>query len=269
MNAHISQNNIVRLFGCPFDVMTMDSAMSQCLTWCERNDGRSRIIVTLNAALLAAMRDDPDLKSACLDGDMIVADGLPVVWVSRLVGRPLPERVAGVDMMANLLEEGAKRNLSVYLLGAREEVVSTLVEQCKAELPGLRIAGYRNGYFGPEDHSEIIGDIRESNADILFVGMPSPFKETWLYQHRDALGARLLIGVGGSFDVLSGFVPRAPHWMQRIGMEWSWRLIREPRRMWKRYLVTNSQFVAMTAKEMWQKVRHGDQAAVVTAAHKM
>lgn len=263
MNAHISQNNIVRLFGCPFDVMTMDTAMDQCLAWCERRDGRSRIVVTLNAALLAAMRRDATLRDACLDGDMIVADGLPVVWVSRLVRRPLPERVAGVDMMANLLEEGARRNLSVYLLGAKEEVVSTLVEQCRTRLPGLRIAGYRNGYFGPDEHPAIIEDIRASDADILFVGMPSPFKETWLYEHRDELGARLLIGVGGSFDVLSGFVPRAPQWMQRIGMEWSWRLIREPRRMWKRYLVTNSQFMAMTAREMWQQLRHGDSATVV------
>lgn len=261
MNAHASSPHVVRLFGCPFDVMTMDTAVTRCLNWCERPDGRSRIIVTLNAALLAGMRRDSRLRDACLRGDMIIADGTPLVWVSRLVGRRLPERVAGVDMMANLLREGARRHLGVYLLGAREEVVTTLVEQCRQDLPGLRIAGYRNGYFEPKDHARIIDDIRASDADILFVGMPSPFKETWLEEHRDALGARVLIGVGGSFDVLSGFVPRAPGWMQRVGMEWSWRLLREPRRMWKRYLVTNSQFMAMTAGEVWQHVRHADRTA--------
>jgi N-acetylglucosaminyldiphosphoundecaprenol N-acetyl-beta-D-mannosaminyltransferase len=231
---------------CPLDLLDMSQALKLCLSWC-RTPGKPRTVITVNAALLTMMKDDPELHRVCTSGDLVLADGMPVVWGAKLAGGPVPARVAGVDLMARLLEKGSELRLSVYLLGAREEVVAELVQLCGTRYPGLTVAGHRNGYFGDDESPEVISRIRESGAHMLFVGMPSPFKEVWCHQHRDDFSVPLIMGVGGSFDVLAGFVSRAPAWMQTIGMEWFWRLLMEPRKMWKRYLVGNSRFLWMTA----------------------
>ena len=201
------------------------------------------------------MRTDEQLRLACTAGDLIVADGVPVVWLSRLTRRPLPGRVAGVDLTVELLSQGGARGLSVYFLGAREEVLQALVADCRRKYPGLEIAGWRNGYFAPSEHSAVVEEIARRRPHMLFVGMPSPFKETWCERHRDALGAPVVIGVGGTFDVLTGYVRRAPKFMQVSGMEWFWRLAMEPRKMWKRYLKTNTEFVGLAAREIVQSWR--------------
>jgi len=129
-------------------------------------------------------------------------------------------------------------------------VVTALVERSRAQHPGLEIAGFRDGYFGPDDHLGIVEEIRASRADILFVGMPSPFKETWCERHRERIEVPVIMGVGGSFDVLAGFIKRAPRWAQRLGLEWFWRLLMEPRKLWKRYLTTNGEFIWLASREI-------------------
>ena len=181
-----------------------------------------------------------------------MADGTPVVWTSRLAGLPLPERVTGVDLTARLLAEGSARGLSVYFLGARREVVDALVRVCRRDYPGLRVVGWRDGYFGAADHAGIVSEISRLAPHMLFVGMPSPFKETWCERHREALGVPIIVGVGGTFDVLAGYVRRAPHLFQAVGMEWFWRLAMEPRKMWKRYLRTNTEFLSLAAKDVYR-----------------
>lgn len=240
------------LMGCPFDRITMADALTRATSWCER-DRRPHTIVTMNAALIVAMRRDADLARACRAGDLVVADGVPVVWASRLVGEPLPARVAGVDLMARLLEIASEHRLRVFFLGAREEVVSALVRRCAERWPGAVVAGWRDGYFAREDDAAVVEQIRRSRADLLFVGMPSPFKEVWCERHRLDLGVPVIMGVGGSFDVLAGFVARAPRWMQAAGLEWFWRLAQEPGRLWKRYLVTNTVFVGRTLAEVMRR----------------
>jgi N-acetylglucosaminyldiphosphoundecaprenol N-acetyl-beta-D-mannosaminyltransferase len=210
-------------------------------------------LITINAAVLVMMRKDAALAAACRAGALIVPDGMSVLWASRLVGRPLRARVAGVDLMAHLLETAAARALSVFFLGATEEVVQKLAALCESRYPGLVVAGYRNGYFKESDYLEVIKQIRRSGADILFVGMPTPFKEVWCEQHREALGVPVIMGVGGSFDVLTGLIRRAPLWMQNAGLEWFWRLLMEPRKMWKRYFVTNSIFIALSLIETMRR----------------
>ena len=234
------------LMGCSFDRVTIEEVAERAVAWCS-GDRRAHTVVTLNAAQLVAMRRDPELARACRAGDLVVADGVPVLWAARLAGAALPGRVAGVDLMPRLVAAAAERGLPVFFLGAREEVVRALVARCEALHPGLRVAGFRNGYFGPDDGPAVIEQIRRSGAAMLFVGMPSPFKEIWCERHRDALGVPVILGVGGSFDVLAGFIRRAPAWMQRSGLEWLWRLAMEPRRLFARYLVTNSVFLAGTA----------------------
>ena len=237
-----------RFMQCPFDPVTMGEAVSRALGWC-RSGGRPRTVVTMNAAVLVSMRGDPELARACRAGDLVLADGAPVVWASRLAGARLPARVAGVDLMQRLLGAAAEHGLPVFFLGAREEVVRALVATCARRWPRLVVAGWRNGYFGPSSEGEVVEEIRRSGAAMLFVGMPSPFKEVWCERHRDALGVPVIMGVGGSFDVLAGFIRRAPRFMQAAGLEWLWRLLMEPRRLWRRYLVTNAVFLACAAVE--------------------
>jgi N-acetylglucosaminyldiphosphoundecaprenol N-acetyl-beta-D-mannosaminyltransferase len=242
----------------PLDLLDMEGAVERSLAWCSAS-GTPRTVITVNANLLAMMESDSALLQACASGDMVLADGMSVVWAARMGGIPVPERVAGVDLMLRLLEEGSRRGLSVYLLGARQEVVTKLVEQCAASYPGLRVAGYRNGYFGEADEADILSSIRNSGAHMLFVGMPSPFKEVWCHRYREELQAPLIMGVGGSFDVVAGFVSRAPQWMQGIGMEWFWRFLMEPGKMWKRYLVSNSRFLWMSARWIFgRRLLRGD-----------
>lgn len=233
---------------CPFDAVDMREAVEHAIEWC-RGDRQPHTVITANAAILVMMQKDPDLAEACRAGDLIVPDGVPVVWASRMVGRPLRARVAGVDLMAQLLVAASAHRLRVFFLGGKQEVVTRLVDLCAERYEGLVVAGYRNGYFDETDHPQVIEEIRESRADLLFVGMPTPFKEVWCQKYRKALGVPVIMGVGGSFDVLAGFIRRAPPWMQDLGLEWFWRLSMEPRKMWRRYLVTNSLFIARTLRE--------------------
>lgn len=237
------------LLGLAFDRVTMDMAVARCLDMC-RAPRTSHLVVTANASHLCMMRHDPELALACHAGSLAVADGMSVVWALRALGQPVPERVAGVDLMARLLATAGQHRLRVYFLGAKREVVEALAEHCRAEYPGLEIAGFRDGYFGPADHAGIVEEIRASGAHMLFVGMPSPFKETWCARHSERLNVPVIMGVGGSFDVLAGYIRRAPRWMQSLGLEWVWRLLMEPRKLLKRYLTTNCEFVWLAGREI-------------------
>jgi exopolysaccharide biosynthesis WecB/TagA/CpsF family protein len=237
------------LLECRFDPLTLAEAVDLCLGWC-LGPRVPRTVVTANAAVLCQMRRDPELGAACRRADLLVADGMSVVWTSRLAGIPFPERVAGIDLMSRLLEEASALGLSAYFLGARAEVVAELVRRCAKSFPGLTVAGSHHGYFAPAEHDRIVAQVRESEAHLLFVGMPSPFKETWCERHRLQLNVPVMMGVGGSFDVLAGYVPRAPRRVQSLGLEWLWRLAMEPRRMWRRYLTTNLEFAWRAAGEI-------------------
>jgi len=240
------------LLDLPFDPVTMEAAAEQCMDWC-LGPRAPHTVITANAAILCMMRRDPQLREACRHGDLIVPDGMSVVWTSRVAGVPFPERVAGVDLMGRLLEEGSKRGLRAFFLGARPEVVADLARRCARDYPGLVVAGFRDGYFGPAEHEGLVEEIRRAAPHMLFVGMPSPFKETWCERHRAALGVPVIMGVGGAFDVLAGYVPRAPRVVQSLGLEWSWRLAMEPRKLWKRYLVTNSEYLCLAAGEILKR----------------
>jgi N-acetylglucosaminyldiphosphoundecaprenol N-acetyl-beta-D-mannosaminyltransferase len=229
----------------------MATIVVRCLAW-TRQPRRSHIVLTANASHLCMMRRDATLREACRVADLVVADGMSVVWALRALGRPVPERVAGIDLITALLAAGNSARLRLYLLGARQEVLDALVAQCGWRYPSLTIVGSRNGYFKADDHLSIVEEIRDSRADMLFVGMPSPFKEIFCQRHRDHLNVPVIMGVGGSFDVLAGFITRAPKAAQMAGLEWAWRLMKEPRRLWKRYLTTNTEFIWLVLREAWR-----------------
>ena len=208
----------------------------------------------VNAGKIVAMQEDMDLRKSVNEADIINADGQAVVWASKFLNKPIKERVAGVDLMDNLVRLAAKNEYKIYLLGAKEEVVSKLTQIYTEKYDKNLVSGYRNGYFKEEDEAAIIEDIVQSDAQMLFVAISSPFKENFLYRHREALSqVNFIMGVGGSFDVFTGKVKRAPVWMQKTGMEWFFRLIQEPKRMWRRYLIGNSKFIYLVFKEKWQK----------------
>ena len=208
----------------------------------------------VNAGKIVAMQSDVQLRESVNSADLINAYGQAVIWASKLLGKPLKERVAGIDLMQNLVELAHKKNYKIYCLGAKEEVVSKVVSHYKEKYSPKIIAGYRNGYFTKEEEPKVAKEIAESGANILFVAINTPKKENFLYENRETLKVvNFIMGVGGSFDVVSGLVKRAPLWMQRSGLEWFYRLIQEPKRMWKRYLIGNSKFIFLILKEKFKK----------------
>jgi N-acetylglucosaminyldiphosphoundecaprenol N-acetyl-beta-D-mannosaminyltransferase len=235
------------LFGLYIDALAMDGAIGRCKLALATRD--SIQIGVLNAAKIVALRRDPMLREAVLSCDVVLADGQSVVWASRLLGRALPERVAGIDLFERLLELAHAEARSVYLLGATPSVLEALKTRLWERFPGLNIAGARDGYFGREEWDNVADDIRRSGADMLFLGMSSPKKETFLAAVGPTLGVPILHGVGGSFDVLAGVTRRAPAAWQRAGMEWAFRVLQEPRRLWRRYMTSNLAFLALVAHE--------------------
>jgi N-acetylglucosaminyldiphosphoundecaprenol N-acetyl-beta-D-mannosaminyltransferase len=206
--------------------------------------------VVLNASKTVLMQSHNKLKEIINNCSLINADGQSIVWASKILGKPLKERVAGIDLMQRLVEVSEKKEYSIYFFGAKEEVVKKVVEIYKKKYPNLKIAGYRNGYFSKEENKEVVEDIKISNADILFVAFSSPKKEYWLAENIEKLNVPFCMGVGGSFDVVAGITNRAPILMQKYGLEWFYRLIQEPRRMWRRYLIGNLKFCYYVIKEL-------------------
>ena len=247
----------IDLLGCPFDAITEDATVDLVFKWFKDPARKSRHIITVNVAILMMAKDDPKLQDAIDRAELVVVDGKPLVWTSKWLGAPVPHKVSGVDLMRRLLEEGDKRGvprdsrgLRIFLLGTTQERLDVLINVLSARYPNVTIAGSRNGYFKAPDYPAVTQMIRDSKADLLLVGMPAPFKEIWCQEQRDALATPVMLGVGGAFDVMAGFIARAPRLVQEAGMEWAWRLAMEPRKLWKRYLVTNSAFLALLGKTL-------------------
>jgi N-acetylglucosaminyldiphosphoundecaprenol N-acetyl-beta-D-mannosaminyltransferase len=239
----------IDLLGCPIDALDMEATLARCLDLIERRDRPVRQ-VSVNAAKVVQWEEDSALREFVRASDVISADGQAIVWAARLLGRPLPGRVAGIDLMGRLLEEAERRGLGIYVLGARTEVLERALRRIRQLHPRLPIAGSMHGYFGPEDVPEVVAGIRAAAPDLLFVAMPSPMKENWLETHLEETGVPFGMGVGGSIDVLAGEHRRAPEWMQRWGAEWLYRMLQDPRRMWRRYLVGNLRFCWIVARAL-------------------
>lgn len=228
---------------------------------CEAIHTRRRLQhVALNVAKLVQARTNPLLKQDLETADLVGIDGMGIVIGLRLAGVDAPQRVAGIDLMMRLLERCAAEGFHPYFLGAKPEVVAKAAEAARERFPGLSFAGVRDGYFDEAQEAEVVADIRASGADCLFVGMPTPRKERFLARYRDELHVPFVMGVGGSFDVLAGQVNRAPGWMQRTGLEWLYRLLQEPGRMWWRYASTNLVYAGLLFGVLVKRIVQGKQA---------
>jgi N-acetylglucosaminyldiphosphoundecaprenol N-acetyl-beta-D-mannosaminyltransferase len=238
---------VVFLFDVPIHAMTMGDALDAIHDAIARR--RTLQIGVVNAAKLVNMRRDALLRQDVLSSALILADGMSVVWASRLLGRPLPERVAGIDLMIGMLQRGHERGYRVYCFGATEEISQKVSERIAVDYPRVQLVGRRNGYFTEQEEAGIAEEIAASRADVLFIGITSPKKERFLARWSGRIGVPVCHGVGGSFDVLAGKVERAPALWQRLGLEWLYRVKQEPLRLWRRYLVTNTLFCGMVALE--------------------
>ena len=239
------------LFGIPIAPLTVSQVLDRVAASIR---SRERLLIgVVNAAKIVNMGRDEALKRSVLEADLVLADGISVVWASRALGRPLPERVAGIELMMEMLRRGHQAGWGIYCLGATQEVLDRTTARIAADYPGVRITGSHHGYFGPDDEPAIADDIRKAAPDILLVGMVSPKKEQFLARWNDHLDVPVCHGVGGSFDVVSGKVQRAPDAWQRLGLEWLYRVKQEPRRLWRRYLVTNTLFCVLFVKELFRR----------------
>ncbi len=227
----------VSVLGVEVDRVSLDEAVARVEEWLRAGaaDGRLRLVATPNPEIIWAARADRELARALAEADLCVADGVGVVWASRHLGEPVPERVAGADLMERLLELAARRGYRVYFLGTHPEVVARAAEEARRRYPGLVVAGHHHGYFRPEEEEAVVAAVRAARPDLLFVGMGAPRDQVWLWRHRHELGAAVGVGVGGSLDVLACVVRRAPRWVRSLGLEWLYRLAAQPRR-WRRML---------------------------------
>jgi N-acetylglucosaminyldiphosphoundecaprenol N-acetyl-beta-D-mannosaminyltransferase len=236
----------------PVDVLTMQETVELINNAIENKSKIHHVVI--NAGKVVNAHKDKALKESIINCDIINADGQSIVWASRFLNRPLPKRVAGIDLMEEVLKLASRERYRIFLLGAKEEIVKSVAEICNVRYGRDIVCGYRNGYYQEEEEPIIAKEIAISNADILFVAMSSPKKEIFLHTYKDILQISFTMGVGGSFDVIAGLVKRAPQWMQDYGMEWFYRLIQEPRRMWKRYLFGNSAFIYLVLRQKIQQI---------------
>jgi N-acetylglucosaminyldiphosphoundecaprenol N-acetyl-beta-D-mannosaminyltransferase len=238
----------VAVLGVELDALTMDETIARCEELVAAD--RYAQHMAINAAKLVKLRDDDRLREIVNRCELINADGQAVVWASRLLGSPLPERVAGIDLMLRLFELAERRELPVYILGARQDVLEQAVARLRERHPGLRLAGYRDGYFDEAETPAVCEEIRASGAKLLFVAIPTPRKEYFLGEHGPDLGVPLVMGVGGAIDVVAGVTKRAPVLWQRAGLEWLYRMLQEPRRMFGRYVRTNARFMWLVGRAL-------------------
>lgn len=229
--------------GIPVDAITMRDTIAEIHQSIKRGEHIQHMAI--NTMIVLRMVEDPEFMHTLSKCEVINADGIGVVWASKWLGKPLPERVTGIDLMEALIALCAQEGYKPYFLGAQEEVVQQTVSHYSQKYPSLQIAGYRNGYFADEDEQKIADDVRESGADMLFVAISSPKKEIFLGRWRETMNIPFCMGVGGSFDVVSGKFKRAPEWVQKMGLEWAYRWKQEPKRMFRRNAVDMPKFVAM------------------------
>lgn len=242
----------VDILGAPVVPWTM----AQTLGYIEAaiDEGRFVQHVVVNATKLANMSVDPGLRAAVLGAELINADGAGVLLAGRVLGRPVPERVTGIDLFAELLALAERREWGVYLLGAKPEVIDTCAARVRRQFPSLQVH-YHDGYFW-DDEAAQVARVKASGAKLLFVGISSPLKEQFIDTWGPEMEVNFAMGVGGTFDVWAGKVSRAPESWQRAGLEWAWRVRQEPRRMARRALTTNARFLAVLARAWWAERGH-------------
>lgn len=253
-----SGNWPIAMLGVPFDSLTLPAALARMEKMIQSR--QPHFVVTANVDFLVQAHRDVELRRILSEADLVLCDGTPLVWASRWLGNPLPERVAGADLIPELLVVAAARGHRVFFLGAGPGIAAEATERLRRQHPSLQIVGHYSPPYATlleMDHAEIVRQIRAAQPDILLVAFGCPKQEKWIAMHHRALGVPVSIGVGATLDFLAGRVRRAPNWMRHSGTEWLFRLSQEPRRLFQRYANDLLRFLPAIAAEWW-RLRHPD-----------
>ncbi len=245
----------VKVMGVPLDPFTMSQTVSKTKEFIDA--GVFAHLIGVNADKYLQMIDSKEMDSLVKNCELINADGASMVLAAKILGVEIPERVAGVDLMYELCSLANDNEYKVYLLGAKDSVVKETKDALISLYPNIDIIGCRDGYFSPDDWFDISQDLKRLNPDIIFVGITSPIKENLIEYFRSQGMRGAYVGVGGSFDVVSGNIARAPKWVQNIKLEWLFRLLQEPKRLFKRYAVGNTRFIRLVYLER-KAIRKGE-----------
>jgi N-acetylglucosaminyldiphosphoundecaprenol N-acetyl-beta-D-mannosaminyltransferase len=241
----------MKLLRCNFSNLTKEETIDKIVKSIDQN--KKIVYMDINADKVVTIYKDPNMQKYVDEADIVNPDGMAVFWASKFLGKPLKERIAGVDLFVELIKVSAEKGYRIYFLGAKQEVIELMIEKIRREYGDSVIGGYRNGYFSEEDEENICNEINKSNSQLLFLGITSPKKEYFIERNKDKLNVNFIMGVGGSFDVVSGKIKRAPLIMQKLGLEWLFRIYQEPKRLWKRYAKTNPIFIYIVLKERFSK----------------
>ncbi|HVW87301.1 MAG TPA: WecB/TagA/CpsF family glycosyltransferase [Bryobacteraceae bacterium] len=231
----------IDLLGIPVNNLTMDEAISSITG--NVKAGRPSQVCFVNADCVNIAYRDRAYRELLRHCGTVLADGIGIKLAGRILNTNIRQNVNGTDLFPRLCAEMERQRLGLYLLGGRPGVPDDVANWISEHYPTLEVRGYRHGYFGPEETQDVVGKIRESRADVLLVAFGAPKQDKWIREHLEQLRVPVSIGVGGLFDFYSGRIPRAPVWMREIGMEWFYRFMNEPRRMWRRYFVGNIVFL--------------------------
>jgi len=246
---------VVRLFNMPINNLSLAEALRAM--GAQIKSGDPGYVVTPNVDHAVEFSQNELFRQAYYDASFVVADGVPILWAGRVFGKPIKEKISGSDLLYWLSEYAAANGFSVFLLGAAEGVGQEASRILQEKYPGLKVAGTYSPPMGfekdPEENQKAIDLIRDSGADICFTALGAPKQDLWNWRHHRACGAKLCLGVGASLDFVSGRVKRAPVWMQQVGLEWTWRIMQEPVRMGKRYLIRDAYFFVL----LWREWRGG------------
>lgn len=244
------------MFSIGIDNVNLIEAGTKVIEMAKNKDTQS-FVVTPNVDHIMKLRNDKEFKIIYERATLILADGQPLLWAAKFLKKPLKEKVSGSDLFPLVCEMAAKEGLKVFLLGAQEGVALTAATRLTKKYTGLNVVGVYSPPFGfekiKEENEKIITLLREAQPDILFVGLGAPKQEKWIYRHINAIKVPVSLGIGASFDFEAGTIKRAPHWMQKNGLEWFWRFCQEPKRLFKRYFIEDSKFFLLLLLEKVKK----------------
>jgi N-acetylglucosaminyldiphosphoundecaprenol N-acetyl-beta-D-mannosaminyltransferase len=207
----------------------------------------------VNVAKIVNMQRDPALRESVNSSDIINIDGMGLLWGAKLFSNEVTERVSGIDLFYELLKNAEATGQKVFFLGATQKVLGKTIINLKKQYPALKISGAHHGYYTEAEEESVVHQIKVSEADLLFVAMSSPRKENFINRWKEQFDVGFVMGVGGTFDIVSGMTQRAPVWMQKYGLEWLYRVLQEPTRLWRRYLYTNSIYAFMLLRAGFDK----------------
>lgn len=243
--------------GLRIHALSFDQAIAQIVNLIQRREGG--YVLTPNVDHVVLVQSNEDFRKSYEQANLVFVDGMPIVWVSKLLGPPLPQKISGSDLIEPLMQKAAEYGFRVYLLGTKREVAERAANKLREQFPALNIVGSDSPFIdinAPESaHRPVLEKLREAKPDIVLTALGSPKQEIFVHRYRDAIAPAVAIGIGAGLDFLAGVVPRAPKWVSKSGLEWLYRLGLEPRRLWKRYLVRDPKFAWIVLKELYARAK--------------